>query len=44
MNTPGLTLEEVFKKARIDVLQESGGTQTPWENNSLTGDFFFTFE
>ena len=44
INTPGLTLEEVFKRARIDVLQESGGRQTPWENNSLTGDFFFTLK
>jgi len=44
INTPGLTLEEVFKKARIDVLNESAGLQTPWENNSLTGDFFFTIE
>jgi len=42
INTPGLTLEEVFKKARIDVLNESDGHQIPWENNSLTGDFFFT--
>jgi uncharacterized caspase-like protein len=44
INTPGLTLEEVFKKARIDVLNESAGLQTPWENNSLTGDFFFTID
>lgn len=44
INTPGLTLEEVFKKARIDVLNESAGLQTPWENNSLTGDFFFTIK
>ena len=43
INTPGLTLEEVFKKARIDVLGESAGRQMPWENNSLTGEFFFTF-
>jgi len=43
INTPGLTLEEVFKKSRIDVLSESAGNQMPWENNSLTGDFYFTF-
>jgi uncharacterized caspase-like protein len=43
INSPGLTLEEVFKKARIDVLNESDGSQMPWENNSLTGDFYFTF-
>lgn len=43
INAPGLTLEEVFKNARIDVLSESDGRQMPWESNSLTGDFFFTF-
>jgi uncharacterized caspase-like protein len=42
IHAPGLTLEEVFKKARIDVLNVSNGRQIPWENNSLTGDFFFT--
>jgi uncharacterized caspase-like protein len=41
INTPGLTLEEVFKKVRIEVSGESAGRQIPWENNSLTGDFFF---
>jgi uncharacterized caspase-like protein len=40
----GLTLEEVFKRARIDVANESGGHQIPWENNSLTGDFYFTIK
>lgn len=42
INTPGLKLEEVFKMARIEVLGESGGSQIPWENNSLTGEFYFT--
>lgn len=41
INTPGLTLEEVFKKVRIEVSGESNGRQIPWENNSLTGDFYF---
>ena len=44
MNTPGLTLEEVFKKVRIDVSAESQGAQIPWENNSLIGDFYFTLQ
>jgi uncharacterized caspase-like protein len=43
INTPGLKLEEVFKMTRIDVLGISDGRQIPWENNSLTGDFYFTF-
>jgi uncharacterized caspase-like protein len=44
INTPGLTLEEVFKKVRIEVSGESNGRQIPWENNSLTGDFFFVHQ
>ena len=44
MNNPELTLEEVFKRVRIDVSTESAGNQVPWENNSLTGDFYFTIK
>lgn len=44
MNHPELTLEEVFKRVRIDVSSESAGKQVPWENNSLTGDFYFTIK
>jgi len=42
INQPQLTLEEVFKLVRIDASAESFGRQIPWENNSLTGDFYFT--
>ena len=42
MQAPGLSVEEMFKKVRIAVAQESGGEQTPWELSSLTGDFSFT--
>lgn len=42
MNTPGLKIEEVFKRVRIDVVDESGNRQTPWESSSLMGDFYFT--
>jgi uncharacterized caspase-like protein len=44
INQPDLTLEEVFKRVRIDVSSDSAGKQVPWENNSLTGDFFFTIK
>jgi uncharacterized caspase-like protein len=44
MDHPELTLEEVFKRVRIDVSTESAGKQVPWENNSLTGDFYFTIK
>ena len=42
MKEPGLGVEEMFKKVRIAVERESGGSQTPWELSSLTGDFSFT--
>jgi hypothetical protein len=41
MATPGLGIEEVFKKVRIGVMNESGKKQVPWESSSLTGDFYF---
>ncbi|MDK2122804.1 caspase family protein [Parachitinimonas caeni] len=41
MSQPGLRIEEVFKQVRVGVMQQSGGQQTPWENTSLTGDFYF---
>ena len=42
IQTPGLTLEAVFKRVRNGVMAASGETQTPWESSSLTGDFYFT--
>jgi uncharacterized protein YecT (DUF1311 family) len=41
MKTPGLKVEDVFKRARIDVEKSSGGKQVPWESSSLKGDFYF---
>ncbi|MEA3463418.1 MAG: caspase family protein [Bacteroidota bacterium] len=41
MQQPGVKVEEVFKGVRADVLQRSGGQQTPWESSSLVGDFYF---
>lgn len=38
---PGLKIEEVFKRTRFAVRQETSGRQIPWENTSLEGDFFF---
>lgn len=42
MATPGLTVEDVFKRTRVAVKQGSGGRQIPWESTSLEGDFYFT--
>ena len=41
MRTPGLDLESVFKRVRVAVESTTGRAQTPWEESSLTGDFFF---
>lgn len=41
MSVPGLKIEDVFKNVRAGVRQESSGKQTPWENTSLEGEFYF---
>ena len=42
MRTPGLSLEQVFKRVREAVEQESRGRQVPVEFSTLTGsDFYF---
>ncbi len=38
---PGLSIEQMFKRVRIQVRQDTAGRQTPWEESSLLGDFFF---
>lgn len=41
IRTPGLPLEQVFKKVRVNVAKATGEAQIPWESSSLTGDFYF---
>src|SRR5262249_15055313 len=38
---PNLKAEEVFKRVRIQVTEQTQKQQTPWESSSLTGDFIF---
>ena len=41
---PGLKVEDVFKRVRARVEEETGRKarkQTPWEHSSLKGDFYF---
>ena len=40
IQTPGVPLEQMLKKVRIAVQEETGGKQTPWESSSLTSDIF----
>lgn len=41
ISSPGEPIEQLFKKVRVRVLDESGGLQTPWDTSSLTTDFSF---
>ncbi|BDQ35444.1 hypothetical protein JCM14722_29860 [Pseudodesulfovibrio portus] len=41
LSVPGLRIEEVLKRVRIDVLQATGNKQVPWESTSLVGNFMF---
>lgn len=36
-----MKLEDVFKEVRASVRKKSDGSQIPWENSSLEGDFYF---
>jgi hypothetical protein len=41
MQLPNRKIEEVFKEVRRAVQAETKDQQTPWENTSLSGDFYF---
>lgn len=41
MSTPGLAIEQMFKKVRVEVIKKTSGRQTPWDASSLTSDFMF---
>jgi len=41
MQRTGLTIGEVFRQVRENVLDVSKGSQIPWESSSLVKDFYF---
>jgi len=41
LDRPGLKLEEVFKQTATKVAAATNGSQDPWINSSVKGDFFF---
>lgn len=41
IGTPGLPVEQLFKRVRAGVAQETQRLQVPWESSSLLGDFCF---
>jgi len=44
IGTSGITVEQVFKRVRMEVEEKTGKSQTPWESTSLKGDFYFLKE
>jgi uncharacterized caspase-like protein len=40
IGTPGIPIEEVFKRVRIGVMEETGKKQVPWESSSIAGYYF----
>jgi len=41
---PGLTIEQVFKEVRLNVLNLSGQKQYTWDNSNITGEFYFNLQ
>lgn len=41
LTSPGLRIEDVFKRIRIRVFAVSAGRQMPWTSSSITSDFYF---
>lgn len=41
IETPGLDVAQLLRRVRKDVIDVTSGRQVPWNNSSLTGDFFF---
>ncbi len=40
LGTPGIPIEEVFKRVRIGVMGETGKKQVPWESSSIAGYYY----
>ena len=41
LRTPGIQVEQMFKRVRSVVVEETGNRQLPWETTSIQGDFMF---
>ncbi len=40
---PGLTIEQVFKEVRANVLRLSANRQNTWDSSNIIGEFYFRF-
>jgi tetratricopeptide (TPR) repeat protein len=43
VSKPGLTIEQVFKEVRQNVLRLSGDRQNTWDSSNIVGEFYFRF-
>ncbi|MBF0234340.1 MAG: caspase family protein [Desulfamplus sp.] len=41
IETPDISIVEMFQRVRVTVEQETGKEQTPWESTSLRDNFYF---
>lgn len=41
IETPGLDIAQLMRRVRRDVMTSTASRQVPWNNSSLTGDFYF---
>lgn len=41
LNTPNIDISELFRRVRVQVLQQSRNTQIPWETSSMKSNFYF---
>jgi hypothetical protein len=41
IRTPGIQVEQMFKRVRTGVIGETASKQVPWETTSIQGDFMF---
>lgn len=44
LRKPGLTIEQVFKEVRMNVLRLSGDRQYTWDSSNIIGEFYFKFQ
>jgi tetratricopeptide (TPR) repeat protein len=44
LRKPGLTIEQVFKDVRVNVLRLSGDKQNTWDSSNIVGEFYFKFK
>ena len=43
LRKPGMTIEQVFKDVRMNVLRLSGEKQYTWDSSNIIGEFYFKF-